>query len=167
MAAAGERVPSDIVLWTIPEGAEKPEKVTSGSVFAGKKVALFAVPGAFTPGCSKTHCPSFVRNAATLKQNGIDEVVCTAVNDVYVMDAWKEHQHASGKITFLADPLGDFAKAVKYDNLGPSTSSVPGLRSRRYAMIINDGVIQHVGLDEPGKIEKSTAEALLAFLGVS
>eukprot|EP01116_Phalansterium_solitarium_P000884 TRINITY_DN10722_c0_g1_i1.p1 TRINITY_DN10722_c0_g1~~TRINITY_DN10722_c0_g1_i1.p1 ORF type:complete len:165 (-),score=59.41 TRINITY_DN10722_c0_g1_i1:147-641(-) len=164
MAQPGETIPENITLWTIPVGTEKPEKVLTGSIFSGKKVALFAVPGAFTPGCSKTHCPSFVRNAAALKEKGVDEVICTSVNDVFVMDAWCEHQKATGKITFYADPVGDFAKAVKYEVEMNPAGAVPGLRSRRYAMLVDNGVIKHVGLDESGKIEKSTAEALLQIL---
>lgn len=164
MAQAGDNIPGDITLWTIRPGSEAPEQVSTDAIFKGRKVALFAVPGAFTPGCSKTHCPSFVRGSKLLKEKGIDEVVCTAVNDPFVMSAWAEHQNAVGKITFYADPAGAFAKALKYDSEMPAGRPIAGTRSKRYGMLVDNGVITHVGLDAPGQIVNSTAEALLAVL---
>jgi peroxiredoxin len=112
-------------------------------------------------GCSKTHCPSFVRGAALLKGKGVDLVACTAVNDCFVLDAWSKSQFADGKIQFLADGNGDFAKKVGM--VLDLTSRGLGVRSKRYALIVENGVVKHVAVDETG-VEKTTADALLPKL---
>ncbi len=120
------------------------------------------VPGAFTPGCSKTHCPSFVLGANQLKQKGIDDVYCTSVNDVFVMDAWSQSQNANGKVTFLADGVGQFAKKIgmEFDLIEKGL----GIRSKRYAMVVENGVVKILQIDEGGAVEKSTADNLLKLL---
>jgi len=154
---AGDTIPEHTFM-TLVDGSPTPMKTSD--VFAGKRVALFAVPGAFTPGCSKTHCPSFVANIEKLKAKGVDTVACTAVNDCFVMDAWAEDQRAKGKILMLADGDGTFAKAV---GLVKETGPFGGTRSKRYALLANDGKVEFLGIDEKA-IEKSTAESLLAHL---
>ncbi len=119
------------------------------------------VPGAFTPLCSGSHCPSFVLQANAFKAKGVDAVYCTAVNDVFVMDAWADSQNAKGKISFLADGNGDFAKKIGLDL--DLTSRGLGVRSKRYAMLIVDGEVKYLGVDESG-LSKSDANAIAALL---
>ncbi len=141
-------------------GKEGPEAVQTANLFAGKKVVLFAVPGAFTPGCSMTHLPGFVVKADEIKAKGVDSIICTAVNDVFVMDAWGKDQNAD-EIIMLADGIGEFASAMGLDQ---DLSGIQfGKRSQRYAMIVNDGKIELLNIDEKG-IDKSSAETVLAAL---
>ncbi len=141
-------------------GKEGPEAVQTADLFAGKKVVLFAVPGAFTPGCSMTHLPGFVVKADEIKAKGVDSIICTAVNDVFVMDAWGKDQNAD-EIIMLADGIGEFASAMGLDQ---DLSGIQfGKRSQRYAMIVNDGKIELLNIDEKG-IGKSSAETVLAAL---
>ncbi|MBV0933323.1 peroxiredoxin [Marinobacterium weihaiense] len=141
-------------------GAEGPEAVNTADLFAGKKVVLFAVPGAFTPGCSMTHLPGFVVKADEIKAKGVDSIICTSVNDVFVMDAWGKAQNAEA-ITMLADGIGEFAAAMGLDQ---DLSGIQfGKRSQRYAMIVNDGKVELLNIDEKG-IDKSSAETILAAL---
>ena len=143
--------------------AEGPGWKTTDEVFKGKKVVLFAVPGAFTPTCHKNHLPGFVQNAAAIKAKGIDSIAVTAVNDGFVMDAWKKASNAEGKIEFLADGNGDFAKAIDltFDGSGNGL----GTRSRRYSMLVDDGVVKKLNIEEaPGKVEVSGGDALLKQL---
>lgn len=141
-------------------GAEGPEAVNTADLFAGKKVVLFAVPGAFTPGCSLTHLPGFVVKADEIKSKGVDSIICTAVNDVFVMDAWGKAQNAD-ELIMLADGMGEFAKALGLDQ---DLSAVQfGTRSQRYAMIVNDGKLELLNIDEKG-VDKSSAETILAAL---
>jgi peroxiredoxin len=141
-------------------GKEGPEAVQTADLFAGKKVVLFAVPGAFTPGCSMTHLPGFVVKADEIKAKGVDSIICTAVNDVFVMDAWGKDQNAD-EIIMLADGIGEFASAMGLDQ---DLSGIQfGKRSQRYAMIVNDGKIELLNIDEKG-IDKSSAETVLAAL---
>ncbi len=137
-----------------------PAVKTTDEVFKGKKVVLFAVPGAFTPTCHKNHLPGFLKNADAIKAKGVDTIAVTGVNDVFVMDAWKKATGAEGKIEFLADGNGDFAKAI---DLALDASGVGlGLRSQRYAMLVEDGVVKKLSVEsEPGKAEVSSAENLL------
>ncbi|MFZ1886121.1 MAG: peroxiredoxin [Rhodoplanes sp.] len=137
-----------------------PAVKTTDEVFKGKKVVLFAVPGAFTPTCHNNHLPGFLKNADAIKAKGVDTIAVTGVNDVFVMDAWKKATGAEGKIEFLADGNGDFAKAI---DLALDASGVGlGLRSRRYAMLVEDGVVKKLSVEsEPGKAEVSSAENLL------
>ena len=141
-------------------GEQGPRDITTNEIFGGKKVAFFAVPGAFTPGCSMTHLPGFIIYADKLKAKGINSIVCVAVNDAFVMDAWKRSQNAE-EIDFIADGNGTFTKAIGMELDGSGFGL--GLRSKRYAMIVDNGVVTYLGLDDKG-IEKSAAEAVLENL---
>jgi peroxiredoxin len=143
--------------------AEGPGWKTTDEVFKGKKVVLFAVPGAFTPTCHKNHLPGFLQNSGAIKAKGIDTIAVTAVNDGFVMDAWKKASSAEGKIEFLADGNGDFAKAI--DMTLDGSGNGLGIRSKRYSMLVEDGVVKKLNVEEaPGKAETSGAEALLKQL---
>lgn len=155
----GEKLPTSTFRVMTSEG---PKPKTTDDVFSGKKVVLFAVPGAFTPTCSKNHLPGFVTNAAAIKAKGIDAIAVTAVNDPFVMDAWKKAA-GSDDIEFLADGSADFAKAVGLD-LDASAMGL-GVRSKRYCMVVDDGVVKSLAIeDAPGKADASGAEALLKSL---
>jgi|TARA_B110000483_G_scaffold147265_1_gene175706 peroxiredoxin len=153
----GEKLPS-LTLKTM--GAEGPEEITTGSIFDGKKVVLFALPGAFTPGCSNTHMPGFVVEADAIKAKGVDSIVCLAVNDAFVMSAWGETQNAD-QLLLVADGSCAFTSAIGMAL--DLTAGGLGIRSQRYAMIVNNGVVEAIELDQ-GSIEKSTAEAILELL---
>lgn len=142
-------------------GADGPEAVNTAELFAGKKVVLFAVPGAFTPTCSMAHLPGFVVKADEIKAKGVDMVACISVNDVFVMNAWGEQNNAE-HLEMLADGLGDFAEAMDMQ-LDLSARGI-GMRSDRYAIIVDNGVITHLAREEPGKLEVSSAEAILQVL---
>ena len=143
--------------------AEGPGWKTTDEVFKGKKVVLFAVPGAFTPTCHKNHLPGFLTNSDKIKQKGIDTIAVTGVNDVFVMDAWKQNTGAAGKIEFLADGAAAFAKAIGL-SLDLSERGL-GMRSQRYAMVVEDGVVKTLNIEEaPGKADISGAENLLKGL---
>jgi peroxiredoxin len=141
---------------------EGPAWKTTDEIFKGKKVALFAVPGAFTGTCHKMHVPSIMQNLSAIKAKGVDTVAVTAVNDVFVMDAWQKATGAQG-VDFIADGNGEFAKAIDmaFDGSGGGL----GTRSRRYAMLVDDGTVRIVNVEEaPGKIEVSGGDALLKQL---
>lgn len=141
-------------------GAEGPAWKTTDEVFKGKKVVLFAVPGAFTPTCNNSHLPGFLKNADAIKAKGVDTIAVTGVNDVFVFDAWKKSSGAGGKIEFLADGNGDFAKAL--DLTMDGSGGGLGTRSKRYAMLVEDGVVKKLNIEEsPGKVEVSGGDALL------
>ena len=156
----GDKLPNSTFYVLTSEG---PKPKTTDEVFKGKKVVLFAVPGAFTPTCHKNHLPGFVQNADAIKAKGIDTIAVTGVNDVFVMDAWKEKTGAAGKIDFLADGSAAFAKAIGLSvDLGERGL---GTRSQRYAMVIDDGVVKTLNVeDAPGKADISGAENLLKGL---
>ena len=156
----GDTLPTDVRLKEMGEGG--PKDVTVGEVFKGKKVVLFAVPGAFTPTCSMKHLPGFVEKAPTIRQKGIDDVVCVSVNDAFVMGAWGEQQKAKGKVRMLADGNGEFTKAL---GLGVDASGYGmGQRSQRYAMIVEDGKVKEL-LVEPGPgLNVSSADSVLGKL---
>jgi peroxiredoxin len=140
--------------------ADGPAWKTTNEIFAGKKVAMFAVPGAFTGTCHKSHMPGFVRNADALMAKGVDAIVVTAVNDHFVLDEWIKASGASGKIEFIGDGNGEFAKAV--DLAADMSVAGMGTRSRRYAMLVDDGVVKVLNIEEkPGVAEISSAENLL------
>lgn len=141
-------------------GENGPEPVKTDDLFKGKKVVFFAVPGAFTPGCTLTHLPGYVVNADKIKAKGVDSIICLAVNDAFVMDAWSKSQNAE-KITMLADGLGEFTSTVGLDQ--DLSSAQLGKRSKRYAMIINNGKVELLNIDEK-KVDQSSAETLLAAL---
>jgi peroxiredoxin len=142
--------------------AEGPAWKSTDDIFKGKKVALFAVPGAFTSTCHKMHVPSIVQSADALKAKGVNTVAVTSVNDVFVMDAWKKATGADS-VEFLADGNGEFAKAV--DLTLDASGNGLGLRSKRYAMLVEDGVVKKLSVEEaPGKVELSGGDALLKQL---
>jgi peroxiredoxin len=144
-------------------GANGPEARTVKEVFARKKVALFAVPGAYTPTCTKTHMPGFVERVGELKGKGIDTIACTAVNDIFVLTNWAKDTGAAGKIEMLADGSGDFAKAIGLD-IDLSGFGL-GLRSKRYAMLVDDGVVKVLNVeDSPPVAEKSSAASLCSAI---
>lgn len=144
-------------------GAEGPETKTTAEIFGGKKVALFAVPGAYTPTCHKTHMPGFVERVAELKGKGCDTVACTAANDVFVMDAWANDTGAKGNIEMLADGSAIFAKQLGLEI--DLTERGLGVRSKRYAMLVEDGVVKVLNVeDAPPQAEKSSAETLCSMI---
>ncbi len=142
--------------------ADGPKKITGKELFDGKKVVLFAVPGAFTPTCHMKHLPGFIDHAAALKAKGVDTIVCTAVNDVFVMGAWGKDQGVGNDIVMLADGSGAFAKALglELDLVGRGL----GVRSQRYALVAQDGKITHLAVEPPGGFDVSRAEAILGAL---
>lgn len=145
-----------------PSGAcSSPFPVKSGELFKGKKAVLIAVPGAFTPVCSSQHVPEFIAKARELKAKGIDLIACTAVNDAYVLGAWNAALDGWGTIEMLADGSGKFAKMIGAE-LDLSDKGM-GIRSKRYAMLLDDGIVKHVGVDESG-LERSSADAILSIL---
>ena len=155
--SVGDKLPS-LTLKTM--GEKGPENISTDDIFAGKKVVLFAVPGAFTPGCSNTHMPGFIVHADAIKAKGVDSIVCIAVNDAFVMGAWGKTQNAE-ELLLVADGNNEFTSAIGMELDG--TGFGLGIRSKRYAMIVNDGVVEAINLDEKG-IEKSSAEAILELL---
>jgi peroxiredoxin len=156
MIKVGDRLPEAEFITMTADGTQK---FTSGTVFAGRKVVLFAVPGAFTPTCSMNHMPGFVKEADAIKAKGVDTIACTAVNDVHVMNAWGRQSGANGKILMLADGNGAFAKAVglEFD----LTAHNMGHRSKRYSMIVEDGVVKALNVEtKPGVSESGAAKIL-------
>jgi peroxiredoxin len=154
---AGDKLPNATFRVMTADG---PKPRTTDEIFKGKKVALFAVPGAFTPTSTNLHMPSFLNNAAAIKAKGIDTIAVTGVNDVFVMEAWKKSTGAEGKVDFLADGNAEFAKAVDmaFDGSGPGL----GTRSKRYSMLVEDGVVKQLNVeDAPGKCDVSGGQALL------
>ena len=156
--AKGDKLP-DVGLVKATENG--PEKVQSRDFFKGKKVALFALPGAFTPTCSAKHLPGYDERAEDLKKGGIDEIACVSVNDAFVMNAWKNQANCSN-VTMLADGNGDFAKAVGLD--ADMSGYGMGTRSQRYSMIVDDGVVSELNVEEPGDFKVSSAEHMLTML---
>ena len=151
----GDRIPSVTLTKATPNG---PDQVSSDDFFKGRKVALVAVPGAFTPTCSARHLPGFVDNAEALKAKGVDEIAFTSVNDAFVMGAWGKASDADA-ITMLADGNAEFARAVGLTFDGSKFGM--GERSQRYSMLVNDGVVEQLNVEAPGAFEVSSAEHLL------
>ncbi len=155
----GDRIPSATLLKATAEG---PQPVNSADFFAGRKVALFAVPGAFTPTCSARHLPGFIDKADELKAKGVDEVACLSVNDAFVLQAWAREAGAEGKMTMLSDGNGDFVEAL---GLGADFSKFGmGRRSQRWSAIVDDGVVRSLNVEEPGAFSVSSAEFMLGQL---
>ncbi len=153
----GEKLPSATFRVMTAEG---PKPRTVDEVFKGKKVALFGVPGAFTPTCSNLHMPSFLKNVDAFKGKGVDTIAVTGVNDVFVMEAWKKASGADGKVDFLADGNGEFAKGI--DLAFDGSAAGLGTRVRRFSMLVDDGVVKSVHVEEaPGKCEVTSGDALL------
>jgi peroxiredoxin len=142
--------------------AEGPQVRTTDDIFKGKKVALFAVPGAYTGTCHKMHLPSIFLNAYAIKNKGVDTIAIVSVNDAFVMNAWGKDQKADGKVQMLADGNGDFTKAVGLEMDGSGYGL--GKRSQRYAMIVQDGVVKMLNVEKPGTFEVSSADAVLKAL---
>jgi peroxiredoxin len=155
----GDTLPSATFMTFGPDG---PRPITSDELFKGKTVALFAVPGAFTPTCSAKHVPGFKAHAAELKAKGVDTIACVSVNDVFVMKAWGADQGVGDDILMLADGNGDFAKAVGLEMDGSRFGM--GLRSQRYSVIVKDGVVSELNVEQGGEFKVSSAEYLLAQL---
>ena len=153
----GDRVPSAPLEYMSPDG---PVGISSDELFAGKRGAAFAVPGAFTPTCSQEHLPGFVRRAENIKAKGIDLIVCLSVNDVFVMGAWGKDQDADGKVMMVADGGGDFARAMGI------VVSYPGFgeRSDRYSMVVDDGVVKTLHIEAEDAFEVSDADTMLGEL---
>ena len=159
MVAVGDKVP-DVEVRTM--GPEGPKAVRTGDVLGTGKVVLFAVPGAFTPGCSKIHLPGFVADADSLKAKGVDTIACIAINDAWVMEAWGESQGVGDKILMLADGNGDFADAMGLSFNGSGFGL--GKRSQRYAAVIEDGVIKNLDVEQGGGVDVSSCSAVLSRL---
>ncbi|NJM29932.1 MAG: peroxiredoxin [Rhizobiales bacterium] len=155
----GDRLPAaEFVTMT----ADGQQKLSTDVVFAGRKVVLFAVPGAFTPTCSMNHLPGFLSNIDAIKAKGVDTVACTSVNDVHVMNAWAKASGADGKILMLADGNGTFAKACGLSV--DLAAAVMGTRSRRYSMIVEDGAVKALNVEDKPGVNVSGADTILAQL---
>lgn len=155
----GDRIPQTNFVKMTENG---PEGVDSESFFKGRRVALFSVPGAFTPTCSAKHLPGFVEKAGELKAKGIDEIACTAVNDAFVMGAWGKGAASADKVTMLADGNADFVKAVDLTMDGSKFGL--GQRGQRFSMVVNDGVVEQLNVEGPGEFKVSSAEHMLSQL---
>ena len=152
----GDKLPSVTLTQATAEG---PKPVTTDEFFKGRKVALFALPGAFTPTCSAKHVPGFVANYDALKGKGVDAIACVSVNDAFVMGAWGKDQKADGKVHMLADGNGDFTRALglEFD----ASKFGMGKRSQRYSMVVDNGVVKSVNVEQPGAFDVSSAEYML------
>jgi peroxiredoxin len=155
----GGRIPAVKVKVVRADGTKE---ANTAELFAGKKAVLFAVPGAFTPLCSAQHLPGFVSKADEMRKKGVDEIFCLSVNDGWVMEAWARDRSALGKVTLIADGSGEFTKAVGLEL--DATGAGLGIRSQRYAAIVEDGVVKHLAVEKPMKFEVSSAEAVLRQL---
>ena len=160
MAKVGEKVPSATLMYKSPDGI-KPMP-TDELFAAGKKVVVFAVPGAFTPTCSAKHVPSFVTNFDALKAKGVDTIACVSVNDAFVMDAWGKDQKSDGKVMMLADGNGEFTQKMGLEMDGSKFGL--GKRSQRYAMVVEGGVIKTLNVEAPGAFDVSSGDAILKAL---
>ena len=156
----GDSLPADIKLKEIGDGG--PKDVTVGELFKGKKVEVFAVPGAFTPTCSMKHLPGFLESAQAIKSKGVDEIICLSVNDAFVMGAWGKANNAAGKVRMIADGNGEFTKAIGL-SLDASGFGM-GLRSQRYAIIVRDGKVTDLFVEPSAGLSVSSAESVLAKL---
>jgi peroxiredoxin len=157
--AVGQKIPSGKLKTMTAEG---PKDITTDELFGGKKVVLFALPGAFTPTCSAKHLPGFVQNAGAIKGKGVDTIACLSVNDAFVMGAWGKDQNVGDKVVMLADGSGDFT-----ESLGLTLDLTPngmGKRSKRYAMVVDNGVVTALNVEDAGKFEVSSAEAVMKGL---
>ncbi len=157
--SVGDRIPSVSIKTMTADGMSE---VDTGEFFAGRKVVMFAVPGAFTPTCSARHLPGFIENAAALKARGVDAVACISVNDAFVMDAWGKSQNAGADVTMLADGNGEFTKAMGLEMDGSGFGL--GTRSQRYALVADNGTITTLNVEQAGAFDVSRAEAILAAL---
>jgi len=159
MIKVGDKIPSATFMEKQEGG---PAPVTTEQLFAGKKVALFALPGAYTPTCSAKHVPGYVQNYDALKAKGIDTIACVSVNDAFVMGAWGKDQGAGDKVRMLADGNGEFTRAggLEFD----ASKFGMGKRSQRYSMIVDNGVVTSLNVEEPGAFDVSSAEHMVGLL---
>lgn len=157
--SVGDRIPQTNFVKATPEG---PQPVNSDEFFSGRTVALFSVPGAFTPTCSARHLPGFVEKADEFRAKGVDEVACTAVNDAFVLGAWSESAGAGDKVTMLSDGNGEFAQAIGLTMDGSKFGM--GTRGQRYSMLVRDGVVEQLNVEEPGAFNVSSADYMLERL---
>ncbi len=155
----GDKIPSAKLRHMTKDG---PKDITTDEIFKGKKVALFALPGAFTPTCSAKHLPGFVQHADQIKGKGVNTIACLSVNDAFVMDAWGKNQNVGDKVLMLADGNADLTKALGLEMDGSGYGM--GLRSKRYSMLVDDGVVKQLNLEKPGAFEVSNAETILKQL---
>ena len=156
---AGDKMPEGTFTRMTGDG---PQKMTTEQLFGGKTVVLFSVPGAFTPTCDAKHLPGFVELADQIKAKGVDTIACTAVNDVFVMNAWGKHANVGDKILMLADGNGEYVKLLGLELNG--TGFGMGSRGQRFALIVKDGVVQTANIEAPGKFEVSSAQHVLTQL---
>jgi peroxiredoxin len=156
---AGDKMPAGVL--TTP-GAEGPQKISTDQLFAGKKVVLFSVPGAFTPTCDARHLPGFIQHAADFKAKGVDTVACMAVNDVFVMKAWDKASAVEGKVLMLADGNAEYSKALGLEL--DATGFGMGIRGKRFAIVVENGVARQVFIEGPGEFKVSSAEHVLSNL---
>ncbi|HEU0133861.1 MAG TPA: peroxiredoxin [Allosphingosinicella sp.] len=157
--SVGERLPKGNL---VKADAEGPQPVDSEAFFQGRRVALFSVPGAFTPTCSARHLPGFVERIEELKSKGVDEVACIAVNDAFVLQAWAESAGAVGKVTMLADGNGDFARALGLTFDGSKFGM--GERGQRWSAVVNDGIVEQLNVEAPGDFNVSSADYMIERL---
>jgi len=157
--SVGDKIPA-VSIKTMADGQMK--DITTDEIFGGKKVVLFAVPGAFTPTCSMQHLPGFIEKAGEIKAKGVDTIACVSVNDAFVMDAWGKDKGAGDDVLMLADGNGELARALGLDFDGSGIGF--GLRSQRYALVSDNGVVTGLFVEQPMKLEVSSAEAVLAGL---
>jgi peroxiredoxin len=155
----GDSIPDATLVKVTAAG---PAPVSTADMFGGRTVALFSVPGAFTPTCSAKHLPGFVTNADTIRAHGIDEILCIAVNDAFVMAAWAKSADAGEKVTMIADGSADFTKALGLE-MDASRFGM-GIRGQRFSMIVKDGVVTHLNIEDPGAFAVSSAEHMMAQL---
>jgi peroxiredoxin len=155
----GDKIPT-ATLMQMKDGGPKP--VTTSELFDGKKVVVFALPGAFTPTCSAKHLPGFIQNADAIHAKGVDTIACLSVNDAFVMGAWGDNQGAGGKVVMLADGNGDFTRALGLEM--DASKFGMGQRSKRYAMIVDNGVVKVLDVEEPGAFSVSSAEHVIKQL---
>jgi glutaredoxin/glutathione-dependent peroxiredoxin len=155
----GDKIPSVSLKYMDKDGMQT---VKTDDLFKGKKVVLFALPGAFTPTCSAKHLPGFVQHAEAIKGKGVDQIVCLSVNDAFVMDAWGKAQNVGDKVLMLADGNADFSKAAGLTMDG--TNYGMGTRACRYAMVVDNGTVKALNVEAPGAFEVSSAEAMMKAL---
>ena len=157
--SVGDRLPKTTFIKATAEG---PQPVDSEEYFRGRRVALFSVPGAFTPTCSARHLPGFVEKADDIRAKGVDEIACTAVNDAFVLQAWAQDAGAEEKVTMLGDGNGDFVRQIGLEMDGSKYGM--GQRGQRFSMVVNDGVVEQLNVEEPGAFNVSSADYMIERL---
>lgn len=155
----GETIPNVKVMMATAAG---PEQTDTGDLLGQGKIALFSLPGAFTPTCSAQHLPGFIQKADEFKSKGVDKIICMSVNDAFVMQAWAENQGAGDKVAMLADGNGEFARALGLTMDG--TGFGMGERAQRFSVVLENGVVKHLNIEEPGAFDVSSAEHMLGQL---